>query len=298
MIDYITGLLGPIFTIALLALGFRAWLGIRGQRITGRQCKDCGYSRVGISIETPCPECGMKQKYPGSILHIRKRKTVRNYKRIAADLLIIVAVIGIAYGSIKLDDYRLGYYNRFVESVRNGDLQTVEHYLDRYPELAEGRFRYVSQFNDSGGPLTYAINSNSQKKAELITLLLLNGANPNGHYHHRAPLAQALWSDQKHETIHALLDAGADPDIIDIHNQSAIAFATWLGDEKSVRLLIEAGAYLNHVDAEGLTALDHAHSFFKHSRGASTPHQRIAELLRSKGAKHADELIKENNTKP
>lgn len=220
MIDFLTSLLGPAFTIALLALGVRAWAGIRGRKVVGPECKSCGYSREGIPNETPCPECGKKQKYPGSILHISKSKIVRSPKRIATDLSLIVMVIGIAYGSIKLDDYRLNYYNGFREAIQNGQLQVVESYLDHYPELAEGRFRYVSGFNDAGGPLFLSIYSSSPNKELLIELLLQHGADPNLPSHRRSPLAEALFCDQKYEVIRVLLDAGADPDVIDHYDRS------------------------------------------------------------------------------
>lgn len=299
MDQFISNMLGPLFMFALLYLGIRTWVSIKGKIAEGEECKKCGYSRIGLPKEASCPECGSEQKYPGSGLHISNRKTVRSTKHIAINLLMIAMVLGIAYGSIKLDDYRHGYYGDFVQSIRKGDLQAVEHYLDRYPELAEGRFRYVSQFDDSGGPISYAIYSSSPNKADLITLLLQHGADPNTYYHRRPALAIALLSDQKHEVIRVLLDAGADPDdLIDGFNQSAIAFAAWQGDRETVQLLVDAGADLNHIDDEGMTALDHVHHFLEPAHGANTPYLKIAELLRSNGAKHADELNKESSTTP
>lgn len=284
---------------ALLYLAIRTWMSIKGKVVEGEECKKCGYSRIGLPKEASCPECGNEQKYPGSGLHISKRKTVRCTKHITINLLMIAMVLGIAYALIKLDDYRHGYYGGFVQSIRKGDLQAVEHYLDHYPELAEGRFRYISQFDDRGGPISYAIYSSSPNKADLITLLLQNGADPNTQYHRRSPLVTTLSSERNHEVIRVLLDAGAYPDErINGSNQSAIAFAAWQGDEKTVRLLLDAGADLNHIDDEGMTALDHAQYFLESPHGEKTPYLKIAELLRSNGAKHAHELNNESNVNP
>lgn len=179
MIDFITNLLGPLFTIVLVVLLVRAFLGIRGRVVEGPECRGCGYNRTGLPNESPCPECGAEQKYPGSVLHIRKRRTARSAKRIAVDLLMIVGVVGLAYGLVKLDDYRLGYYRGFIDDVRDGDLAAMRAHLDRYPELAEGRFRYDGDVNDPGGPLVYAVHSDSPDKKKMIELLLDHGADPS-----------------------------------------------------------------------------------------------------------------------
>lgn len=179
MDEYITDMLGPLFTIALAVLSVRLWRGVRGRVVTGPECRACGYSRVGLPHSVPCPECGTEQKYPGSVLHIRKRKTVRNSKRITIDSLLMLSVIAIAYGSIKLDDYRLGYYPEFIDAVRAGNLTKVEDYLNHYPELARGRFRYNTGLNNPGGPLVTAAYSQNKNAKEMVVLLLEHGADPN-----------------------------------------------------------------------------------------------------------------------
>lgn len=244
MIDFLTGLLGPLFTIALLTLSLRAWLGISGKRITGPECKACGYCRVGISNETPCPECGKEQKYPGSILHIRKRKTVRSPMRIATDLLLIVLVIGVAYATIKLDDYRLNYYQGFADAIRDGDTQAVTDYLNRYPELAKGRFRYANNINDPSGPLVYATHADPQDVKAMVALLLKHGADPNASQHGSAFRFAIDTDDLKLAQI--LVNAGftIDPDV----DWLRLAVKHGWQNVKMVQYLLDQGMDPNHSD--------------------------------------------------
>jgi ankyrin repeat protein len=80
-------------------------------------------------------------------------------------------------------------------------------------------------------------------------------------------------------TAEALLDAGAAIDVRDARGRSALHYAASVGYTDVVKLLVERGADLKAVDADGLSPLDAANGKLRGGRGAGAAYPSTAETL-------------------
>lgn len=83
------------------------------------------------------------------------------------------------------------------------------------------------------------------------------------------------------EVVTLLLDNGAEVDAVDAQGLTALHWAAWQGQPEVARLLVGRGASVDLVSVAGNTALD---------RAISDGHQDVADYLTSIGAKRGSEL--------
>lgn len=83
------------------------------------------------------------------------------------------------------------------------------------------------------------------------------------------------------EVVTLLLDNGAEIDAVDAQGLTALHWAAWQGQPEVARLLVGRGASVDLVSVAGNTALD---------RAITDGHQDVAEYLTSIGAKRGSEL--------
>jgi ankyrin repeat protein len=107
--------------------------------------------------------------------------------------------------------------------------------------------------------LHHAIDSYKQDgKDHAVELLLRNGADPNAcNAENDTPLTCACRRSNSYKTVRALLENGANPNLIG-DGMYPIHVATFSGYSDIVRLLVEKGADVNMRSAGGSTALHQA----------------------------------------
>ncbi len=124
------------------------------------------------------------------------------------------------------------------------------------------------------------------RRIDLLGTLLKAGANPNGKCGGESALTAACWTDPK--AVRMLLDAGARTNVtttIHITNKKKVSkvtplmVAAYAGRTPIVKLLLDAGANANAVDAAGNTALAWAKASRAKAQGA-----KIAAMLEQAGA--------------
>jgi ankyrin repeat protein len=135
-------------------------------------------------------------------------------------------------------------------AVANGDFITVRQLL------LDGANPNNTMWQFEKTPLHIACEMNFYK---IVSLLLSAGANPNLRSYHPTqpyPLIIAVINGN-YQIAELLIRANADVDAsISLNGKSALHKATELGFYAITRLLLDAGAYVNNVDAEGRTSLD------------------------------------------
>ena len=100
---------------------------------------------------------------------------------------------------------------------------------------------------------------------EIVTALILSGANPNFVYGPGIPLlVQSIVNGVRPEIIRALIEAGADVNRPTKEGKTPLMAAAALSTPETVRLLLEKGARVNTPDEEGRTALFFAVGNKKH----------------------------------
>ena len=112
----------------------------------------------------------------------------------------------------------------------------------------------------------------AQGYPQIMRLLLDAGANPDmGNVHGITPLMYGA-RYKNIEVCKLLLESGANPDLKDISGQTALMIATFLGSADVAEMLLKAGANTSIKDRDDMTALDIA---YKHKQG------KIAEMIRT-----------------
>lgn len=95
---------------------------------------------------------------------------------------------------------------------------------------------------------------------ELVKVLVENGANVTecGRDGNTPLIAASLSGFKDPSLVIYLLENGADPSVKNVHGTTALHLAAEMGCLETVKVLIENGAHVNPVDADGLTPLDRA----------------------------------------
>jgi ankyrin repeat protein len=151
------------------------------------------------------------------------------------------------------------------KAVTNGDLNKVVALLRDHPDLLE------SKDNLGRTPLFVAVAHN---RLEIAELLLANGADVNardGDQH--TPLIQSLWVYRHDKMMRLLLAKGAEVNLSDKWNMSALNYAAKQGQIEDVKILIANDADINLVT--GTTPLMYA---------IFGDHRELVELLLASGA--------------
>ncbi len=117
-----------------------------------------------------------------------------------------------------------------------------------------------------GSPLHYACwqgdgNGGREKQvAETVQALIDAGADPNLLSRGKRPLHEAVFGDWgSPKSVEVLLRNGADVNALNEHGQTALMLAAQHGEPECVRLLLNGGADRTLKDKQGKTAFDHAH---------------------------------------
>jgi len=198
-------------------------------------------------------------------------------------------------------------FNITLDAIRNNQVNQIHHFLQhnnffnlddicdegKTPlglATSEGNIAFVRLFLFYGAkptiydankqtPLHLAVDIASHgfdpTMVQIATLLLLNGANVNGvqEVQNWSPLDAAV-SYGSNEIIQILIQNGADMNLRNEENMTALLWAVRNGRGEAVGLLLEKGAHLHAKDNDDKTALHLA---------AEMGHGNVLELLLAKG---------------
>ncbi|HTE19302.1 MAG TPA: ankyrin repeat domain-containing protein [Armatimonadota bacterium] len=165
-------------------------------------------------------------------------------------------------------------YWRFYKAARRGDADTVVRLLQSNPELHsyEGQAGTVLEILDRKAP-------------ELLEPAFRAGLSPNAEPSRRCQtLLQQAASEGDVDRLRLLIRYGADLERRNHSGEVALGYACSWEQLEAVKILVEAGADVNCIEADPETGyrntpLDCAHRY-----------PEIAAYLRSKGAKYLEEL--------
>ncbi len=220
-------------TAAIVGLGVA-----RGRmRLRRKRCTICGYDLRG-SDALLCSECGAPRGAPRAMLGNHLFAPL-----IAALTLMLIGLLAVG---AKVGDLRHGPHALHL-AARDGDLRAIRRHLANGVNVDV----LVDPNHDAAGttPLIWAM---AGAQVEAVELLLDRGAAPgakdaNGHSALALAVAQA---DDR--LLAALLRAGADPNQRVWMSMTPLEYV--IGGDRSVqcaRVLIDAGADVNHSEADG-----------------------------------------------
>lgn len=140
--------------------------------------------------------------------------------------------------------------------------QTGQHVFSQ-----KGTSIFLGHQKDDGQKLMNALyKENLEERFTLVQQLLSEGADPNCPTleHHEYVLIAAASSGSKdtqyksYSLVKIFLDKGANPNVVDSYQRSALWWAASVGDIKSAALLLAHGAKVDAEDSEGVTPLTEA----------------------------------------
>ncbi|MCY4527973.1 MAG: ankyrin repeat domain-containing protein [Chloroflexi bacterium] len=147
--------------------------------------------------------------------------------------------------------------HEFFKAVGARDLDRVRELLDNDPSLANADARGVAAIrgdwgwgspwgDPSEGETVRAIHFAAYTHADLLRLLIEYGADVDaygceGNHQWSPPLVLACWEGSR-ETVHLLLEAGANPNLPAIHGGSPLHSAINHWDEGKIDILLRYGA--------------------------------------------------------
>lgn len=177
---------------------------------------------------------------------------------------------------------------KLLKAIENGELDEVSSLLEGFNELNEtfskpdnedvenwtyllhackfgnsGLFELLlksgadSDVTDSDDklPLYWAsCNDEDDEAAMICTVLIEKGVEIN-HQATNGQTALMRAAMGKNKTLKVLLDAGADSDLQDVNGVSALMYAATTNNSKSLKVLLEAGVDPNLQNADGVSAL-------------------------------------------
>ena len=165
-------------------------------------------------------------------------------------------------------------YWRFYKAARRGDADTVVRLLESNPEL--------QSFDGQAGTVLEILDHHAP---ELLEPAFRAGLSPNAQPPSRCQtLLQQAACNGDVDRIRLLIRYGADLEKRNDVGEVALGYACSWEQLEAVKILVEAGANVNCVEADPETGyrntpLDCAHRYAE-----------IAAYLRSKGAKYLEEL--------
>ena len=138
--------------------------------------------------------------------------------------------------------------NNIFEVARNGTIEDIKQLMSINPDT-------INKINDKGYlPVTLACYSGN----EAVGLFLINHVeNINGDSKYGTPLMAAVFKGQISLT-HALLEAGANPNIADSNKTTPLHYAVLIKSKPIIKLLVDYKADKTLKDNRGKTALDYA----------------------------------------
>jgi ankyrin repeat protein len=178
----------------------------------------------------------------------------------------------------------------FRRLIQEGDVEGVQHALERDPSLANGTIRWHLNQDNESDPLHYVSDCFSHgwltngREGELAKLLLAHGAAINGSPGRESPLiASASLGAEKVSTV--LIEAGAELEATSIYEARALHWAAWVGSSVTVEQLVSRGVEMEVKDSQfGATPLFWA----VHGYGPNGPEKKdqvgAARILLAAGA--------------
>jgi ankyrin repeat protein len=154
--------------------------------------------------------------------------------------------------------------------------------------LASGANPNLAKLNGETPLMTAAFTGN----AGVVKLLLAHSANVNAQETTRGQTA-LMWAVAKNhpDVVRALIDGGADVKARSKNQFTALLFAAQQGNLESARLLLAAGADVNHTAPDGIAGDTNARAAFKPNTQAGallvaidSGHEDMARFLVEKGA--------------
>lgn len=134
-------------------------------------------------------------------------------------------------------------------AVAYGDIATVRQLIQAGAD--------VNHVSDDGR--TAVLHAVLRQDATKLRALLDAGADPDGSAAaEHTPLMLATSYVRAHDVVALLLDRGASIEVRDAYGAPALHWAAMYGDERMLRLVINAGADVDAQTPEGVTALMHA----------------------------------------
>jgi ankyrin repeat protein len=145
----------------------------------------------------------------------------------------------------------------FLEAVKKGDAGLIEKFLQKGAD--------ASLKDDCNIPvITYAASIN---RPDILKILVKSGANVNAidEFDNQPPLLRIIkkfnFEDERekiYESVQILINGGADVNLTDKSEKSALIVAVLCGEEQLTKILISAGADVNFKDDEERTAYSYA----------------------------------------
>lgn len=132
--------------------------------------------------------------------------------------------------------------------ARNGSLEELKGLINGNPDIINAR-------NENGH--TPLILASYSKNNEVALFLIDSVEDVNAKSSEGSPLMASVVKGNT-EIVKALLDKGANPDVKDTSNVTALVFATMFKSIDIVELLVKANADKSIKDIRGYTALDYA----------------------------------------
>jgi ankyrin repeat protein len=168
------------------------------------------------------------------------------------------------------------------------DFRSEQVWVERYPPETVSEFlkRFPREKTDDLTGATSLMRAVAYGRPDIVTALLQRGDSANMRDHRGESAIFYARGIAKPAIVSALLHAGADANLAsEGFDHTALQVAAGLGELSVVKILINAGAKVDHQDARGRTAL---------SEAAMAGHLDVADILLTSGANPKLETVDGN----
>lgn len=141
----------------------------------------------------------------------------------------------------------ISYQSPLLNAISDGDVNAVREQLAKKVDV-----------NAKEEGTTALHLAASQGNAEIVSLLLEAGANPNIRDEEKQTPLMMLYGENASEILDLLLRAGAKVNVKDAEGRTPLMVAAEEGNIEAIQTLLTAGAKVNKRDNEGCTALMYA----------------------------------------